>query len=64
MANKYSKYGFGVKDSLHLACAIESHCDFFITTDKGIIKKATFIKDIQIINPINFLQFIEDSNEN
>lgn len=56
--------GFGVKDSLHIACAIDSHCDFFITTDKGIIKKANIIGNIKIMNPINFIQFIEDKNEN
>lgn len=56
--------GLGVKDSLHIACAIESRCDFFITTDKGIIKKANIIGNIKIMNPINFIQFIEDINEN
>lgn len=56
--------GLGVKDSLHIACAVESNCDYFITTDKGIIKKASKIGNIKIMNPINFIQLIEDKNEN
>ncbi len=63
-AKEFLSIGIGVKDSLHIACAIESHCDFFITTDKGIIKKANQIENIKIMNPINFIQFIEDENEN
>ncbi len=56
--------GIGVKDSLHVACAVESNCDFFVTTDKAILKKANKIGNIKIFNPINFIQFIEDNNEN
>jgi predicted nucleic acid-binding protein len=56
--------GLSPKDSLHVACAIESKSDFFITTDKGIIKKDNLIEKIKIINPITFIQFIEDKNEN
>lgn len=63
-AKELHQLGIGVKDSLHIACAIESNCEFFITTDKGIIKKAKNIESIIVINPINFIQFIEDKNEN
>ena len=39
-AKKLNLIGLKVKDSLHVACAIEVNCDFFITTDKGILKKS------------------------
>lgn len=42
-------------DALHVACAIELNCDYFLTVDKGIIKKATDISAIKIINPIDFI---------
>lgn len=64
IANKLLDIGIGVKDSLHIACAIDVKCDFFITTDKRIIKKSNQIEKIKIMNPINFIQFIEDKNEN
>jgi len=31
-------YGFGKKDSLHIAAAIDSTADYFITVDKGILR--------------------------
>ena len=35
-ANEIMKYGVKSKDALHLSCAIEAACDYFITTDDGI----------------------------
>jgi predicted nucleic acid-binding protein len=48
--------GLKVKDALHLACAIESHCDYFITTD-GDFKKYDN-SQIEVCNPIQFLDKI------
>jgi predicted nucleic acid-binding protein len=55
---------FGVKqaDALHVACAIEKHCEYFITTDKPLLGKT--IMDISIINPIDFVREIGDQYEN
>ena len=41
-------------DAIHLACAIEGKCDYFLTTDDGIIKKI-HKQNIHICNPINFV---------
>ena len=57
--------GFGVreKDSLHIACAITSSCDYFITTDNKLLNKP--VTRINIINPINFIFEMEGIiNEN
>jgi predicted nucleic acid-binding protein len=48
--------GLKVKDALHLACAIESHCDCFITTDSDFKKYDN--SEIEICNPIQFLDKI------
>lgn len=42
-------------DALHIACAIELKCDYFLTVDKGILKKAAEISKIEIINPVNLV---------
>jgi predicted nucleic acid-binding protein len=42
-------------DALHVASALELNCDYFLTVDKGILKKATDISAIKIINPIDFI---------
>jgi predicted nucleic acid-binding protein len=51
-------YGIKELDALHIACAIERKCDFFITVDKGILSKE--IKEIRTINPIDFVREMED----
>jgi len=50
----------GVKniDALHLACAIERHCDYFITTDDKVLNKA--ISGVKVINPIDFVREMGD----
>ena len=56
-ANEIMKLGIKTKDALHLACAIEAECEYFITTDKKVLNK--HLKDIEIINPIDFIRMIE-----
>ncbi|MDR1690108.1 MAG: hypothetical protein LBS21_16120 [Clostridiales bacterium] len=52
--------GIGIKemDALHIACAIEKQCDYFITVDKGTMNKK--ISEIIIINPINSVMETEE----
>jgi len=52
------------KDSLNLACAIESGCRYFITTDKALLKKAGLFSEIEIINPIDFIRMEEEADGN
>jgi len=46
----------GVKqaDASHVACAILSQADYFITTDKRILNKT--ITEIQVVNPMTFME--------
>jgi predicted nucleic acid-binding protein len=57
MANDIMKKNIKPKDSLHLACAIEAECNYFITTDSKILNKS--IENIIIINPIDFIRRLE-----
>ena len=58
---KYMQFGLKHKDALHLACAIKSGCNYFITTDKKLIRKNDKIDGIEIVNPITFILEMEDS---
>ena len=49
-------YGIKTKDALHLASAIKAGADYFLTTDKEIIKKAKNIEGIEILNPVDFIK--------
>ena len=59
-AELLSKYNIKSKDALHLSCAIEGNADYFITTDQNLIKKKGNISELQIINPINFIESLEN----
>lgn len=56
-ANKFMGQNVKPHDALHLACAIEAECDYFITTDSKILK--TLTDQITIINPIDFSRTME-----
>jgi predicted nucleic acid-binding protein len=59
-ANALHKHGLGAKDALHLACAIDTEADYFLTTDKGIMRKKHLTPELNIVNPIEFLHSIAD----
>ena len=54
LAARLHAHGFGTKDSLHLACAIEAKADCFLTVDRGIIKRRGLVPSLRIENPVDF----------
>lgn len=52
--------GVSNKDTLHIACAIHSQCDYFITTDIKLLKRV--ITGVKLINPIEFIIEMEARN--
>jgi len=59
-ASRLVKLSLKSKDALHLACAMITKCDYFLTTDDSVIKKSANIKEIRVINPVGFLMEIEE----
>ena len=57
-ARKIMETGIKYKDACHVACAILSNADFFLTTDKRLLKYDT--NEIIIMNPIDFLTEMEE----
>jgi predicted nucleic acid-binding protein len=53
-AKELMTLGLRQKDASHIACAIQSKADYFLTTDKKILNKAIF--DIVLINPVEFVR--------
>jgi len=62
-ANKIKDDGFGNKDALHIASALEVNADYFITVDRGIQKKNKIIKNLKIVNPIDFIAILEGKDD-
>ncbi len=59
-ANEFHRLGIGKKDSLHLACAIAMGCDRFLTTDDGLLKRRHLVKQIAILNPVEYFTNHDD----
>lgn len=55
-ANILNLKGFKKLDSLHIACAIISKCDFFITTDDKILNLSKTLDEIKITDPIGLIK--------
>ena len=49
--------GIKNEDALHIACAMEKRCEYYITTDDRLTNKS--IEGIEIINPIDFVRKTE-----
>ncbi len=52
-----AKRGLRDKDALHIACAVQAKCRYFLTTDKRILKKKA--EGITVLNPLEYVQRIE-----
>ena len=60
-AERIKTHGIKNKDAIHLASAIEAGCDYFITTDDGILKKY-LEKDVRVCSPTEFITIFEVEN--
>ena len=54
-ANELIDRGLGVADAIHLACAKAVDCDWFMTTDKEILKKVRSFGITRVANPVDFV---------
>ena len=59
-AEEIKKWKIKSNDAIHLACAIEAKCGYFITTDDGILKNYQD-KTIRVLNPIDFILEVKDA---
>ena len=59
-AESFHQMGIRSKDSIHLACAISMRCEYFLTTDDELIKKASGINEIKITDPISFIKEVTE----
>jgi hypothetical protein len=59
LTEKYMRSGLRQKDASHIACAVVSGYNCFLTTDKSILNK--HIGDIELANPIDYVRRREDA---
>lgn len=58
IAEEIQRTGVKKMDSLHVACAIIASADYFLSTDKRLLKYHT--DKIKIVNPIEFITETEE----
>ena len=56
-AGEIQKTGVRYKDACHVASAILSGCEYFITTDRRLLKYQT--DEIKLVNPVDFISETE-----
>jgi predicted nucleic acid-binding protein len=59
---KLTGLGFRKLDAMHLACAEAAHCEFFVTTDDKLIKRAKAHQKtlaVALVNPLTFVTEVE-----
>ena len=61
-AAEIMKFRIKNKDAIHIACAIEAGCEYFITTDDDLGEKYTG-NEIIVCNPVDFIKVLEVQNE-
>ena len=54
--------GLGNADAIHLACASAVDCDWFLTTDIGILKKVRQHGLTRVANPVEFAVEVQNAN--
>lgn len=60
LAKMLQKKGVKSKDALHVACATELKCAYFITTDLILIKKLRTFEPLRVVNPVDFINELEN----
>jgi len=51
--------GLRSKDALHVACAIEAGCEYFVTTDDALLRKLAGYTQISAVDPTAFVRSTE-----
>ena len=60
LAMEIMELGVKYMDASHIACAVLASCDYFITTDKRLLKYKS--DRLNIINPVDFIRIWEGDN--
>jgi len=54
-AEDFESVGIRPKDAIHIASAEAGGCDWFLTTDRGILKKLPAVGAMRVANPVDFV---------
>ena len=55
-SNSFTSIGMRTFDALHIACAIEGECQYFVTTDDKVLNKNDKVDGVTIIDVFGFIK--------
>ena len=65
VAVKLSQIGIKPMDTLHVACSIEAKAEYFLTTDKALLRKMAKHDTLHVLDPLDFIRVLKEiKNEN
>jgi predicted nucleic acid-binding protein len=61
LAESFALIGVKPMDALHVACAIEAKAEYFLTTDKALLRKMTQDNRTQVVDPVDFIRLLSET---
>ena len=61
IADKLALIGVKPMDALHVACAIEAEAEYFLTTDKALLRKMAKHDSLRVVDPVDFIRVLEET---
>jgi predicted nucleic acid-binding protein len=55
-AKDLTNIGLSKLDALHIACAIFSQCEYFLTTDDKVLRNDSLVQELKIVDPFLFIK--------
>lgn len=60
LAESLALIGVKPMDALHVACAIEAKAEYFLTTDKALLRKMIQDSRTQVVDPVDFIRILSE----
>lgn len=61
IADKLALIGVKPMDALHVACAIEAEAEYFLTTDKALLRKMAKHDQLRVVDPVDFIRVYKET---
>ncbi|MBL0378299.1 MAG: hypothetical protein JKP90_01300 [Desulfofustis sp. PB-SRB1] len=55
-ANDLTNIGLSKLDAFHIACAIFSQCEYFLTTNDKVLRNDSLVQELKIVDPFLFIK--------
>jgi predicted nucleic acid-binding protein len=61
IADEFALIGVKPMDALHVACAIEAEAEYFLTTDKALLRKMAKYDRLHVVDPVDFIRALKET---